>query len=149
MADLPRLVELLAQDDLGSQLEAAGGPLPEAYASAFQAIDDHPDNRLVVGELQGEIVCMLQLTLLPHLTFQGGWRAQIEGVRVAVDHRGRGLGREVLQWAIREADDQGCHLVQLTPNKKRDQARRFYESLGFEPTHEGMKLYLTGGVSGA
>ncbi len=85
----------------------------------------------------------LQLTFLPYLPFQGGWRAQIEAVRVAADHRGRGFGRQLLRWAITQAERRGCHLVQLTTNKEREDARRFYQSLGFEATHEGMKLYLS------
>ena len=83
-----------------------------------------------------------QLTTIPYLTFQGGKRAQIEAVRVKASARGRGLGREMLRWAIQRAKDKGCHLVQLTTNKQRDEAVRFYEPLGFKATHEGMKLYL-------
>ena len=147
--DLPRLVELLAQDDLGSQREEPHEPLAETYLDAFEAIHADPNNRIVVGEHRGSVVCMLQLTVLPHLTFNGGWRAQVEGVRVAEGNRGQGLGHELMAWAIQEARARGCHLVQLTTNKQRHQARQFYESLGFEPTHEGMKLYLAGGVDGA
>lgn len=141
---MPTIVALLAQDELGSQREAPGQPLPEAYWSAFEAIDRDPDNRLVVAVDDGDVVATLQLTFLPYLTFQGGWRAQIEAVRVASDRRGQGLGRQLLEWAIAEADKRDCHLVQLTTNKTRRDARRFYESLGFEATHEGMKLNRNG-----
>jgi len=140
--DLPRLVELLAQDELGSAREASGGTVADAYIAAFDAISSDPNNQVVVGELDDEIVCTLQLTFLPHLTFHGGWRAQIEGVRVAFDHRGQGFGGHLLEWAVEQARDRGCHLVQLTTNKLRHEALRFYEALGFEPTHEGMKLNL-------
>lgn len=148
-SDLPRLVELLAQDELGSQREDAREPLADSYVKAFEAIEGDPNNLLVVGEDDGAVTCMLQLTVVPHLTFRGGWRAQVEGVRVAVDRRGEGLGRELLAWAVREAQDRGCHLVQLTTNKDRQEAQRFYRSLGFEPTHVGMKRYLTGSVTGS
>lgn len=145
--DLPRLVELLAQDELGSRREVSGGTVAEEYVAAFDAIREDPNHHVLVGELDDEVVCMLQLSYLPHLTFRGGWRAQIEGVRVAAGHRGRGLGRRLLQSAVAQARDRGCHLVQLTTNKSRGEARRFYESMGFDATHEGMKLYLTGSVT--
>ncbi len=146
--DVSAVVSLLAQDQLGSQREAVSDPLPDAYWSAFEAIDRDPNHRLVVAEDDGEVVGTLQLTFLPHLTFQGGWRAQIEAVRIAANRRGQGLGRVLFEWAIAEATQRGCHLVQLTTNKGRDDARQFYESLGFEATHEGMKLYLRGGATG-
>ncbi len=146
--DLPRLVELLAQDELGSTREIAGEEIDPGYVAAFEAIRRDPNNEVLVGEEDGQVVCMLQLTLLPHLTFRGGWRAQIEGVRVAADRRGQGLGRRLIVHAVDEARTRGCHLVQLTTNTSRGDARRFYESLGFEATHHGMKLYLTGSVGG-
>lgn len=146
MEDLPRLVELLAQDELGSTREVAGGQIDPGYVAAFEAIHRDPDNQVLVGEDDDVVVCMLQLTFLPHLTFRGGWRAQIEGVRVAADRRGQGLGRQLIARAVDEARERGCHLVQLTTNTSRIDARRFYESLGFEATHHGMKLYLTGAV---
>lgn len=146
--DVPAVVSLLAQDQLGSQREVDTEPLPDEYWSAFEAIDADINNRLVVAEDGDEIVGTLQLTFLPYLTFQGGWRAQVEAVRVAENHRGQGLGRRLFEWAIEEAEQRGCHLVQLTTNKQREDARRFYESLGFEATHEGMKLYLSGDETG-
>lgn len=146
-ADLPRLVELLAEDELGSRREGSAATPSDDYVAAFEAIRRDPNNQVVVGEVGDQVVCMLQLTFLPHLTFRGGWRAQIEGVRVAAAHRGRGEGGQLLQWAIERARERGCHLVQLTTNKSRGDALRFYESLGFEATHEGMKLYLTGSVA--
>lgn len=146
--DLPRLVELLAQDELGTNRELAGGQVDPSYVAAFDAIRSDPNHQLLVGDDGDEVVCMLQLTFLPHLTFRGGWRAQIEGVRVAADRRGQGLGRQLIEHAVDEARARGCHLVQLTTNTSRGEARRFYESLGFEATHHGMKLYLTGSVDG-
>lgn len=146
--DLERLVELLAQDDFGSQREGPGPAIDETYLSAFDAMAHDPNHCILVGEADSEVACMLQLSFLPHLTFRGGWRAQIEGVRVAANSRGQGLGGELLAEAVRRAGDRGCHLVQLTTNKSRTQALRFYESFGFEATHEGMKLYLEGSVTG-
>lgn len=86
--------------------------------------------------------------MIPHLVFRGGWRAQIEAVRVAASHRGDGLGERLLTWAIAEAERHGCHLVQLTTNVDRSDAGRFYERLGFEASHTGMKRYLRGSVTG-
>ena len=85
---------------------------------------------------------LLQLTFLPYLTYCGGWRAQIEGVRIAASERSQGLGRRMLEWAVERARARGCHLVQLATDKTRPQAKRFYETLGFVASHEGMKLHL-------
>lgn len=147
-ADVPAIVSLLASDDLGREREDPDDPLPDAYWSAFDAIDADEKHRLVVLDDAGEVVGCLQLTLLPHLTFQGGWRAQIEGVRIADDRQGEGLGRRLFEWAIAEARRSGCHLVQLTTNARRQDARAFYEALGFVASHAGMKLYLEGSVAG-
>lgn len=147
--DVASIVSLLAQDELGRQRESAGEPLPDSYWAAFDAINDDPDNLLVVAENEGVIVGTLQVTFLPYLTFRGSWRAQVEAVRVKADRRGQQVGRQLMQWAIDRAEDHGCHLVQLTTNKERTDAHRFYESLGFEATHEGMKLYLEGDVTGS
>lgn len=157
--DLPTLVALLADDELGARRERFTEPLPAAYFEAFEALDRDPHNELVVaaapgaegttGEEAGEgetgkdhVVGMLQLTFIPYLTYQGGWRALIEGVRVASSHRGRGVGRRLFEWAIDRARQRGCHVVQLTTDKRRPDALRFYESLGFAATHEGMKLHF-------
>ncbi|MDI1442720.1 GNAT family N-acetyltransferase [Polyangium sp. 6x1] len=140
--DVPIVVELLAADALGATRETTEGPLPEAYHQAFEAIERDPNNRLVVVEDGGAVIGCLQLTFIPGLTYQGGLRMQIEGVRVAESHRGAGVGRRLLQWSIEEARARGCRLVQLTTNKARTEAKRFYESLGFTASHEGMKLDL-------
>jgi GNAT superfamily N-acetyltransferase len=140
---VPAIVRLLADDPLGSTRETANGDqIPDAYWRAFQAIDADPHQLLMVAEADGQIVGTLQLTFIPSLTHTGGERAQIEGVRVAARHRGRGLGREMVLWAIERARARGCRLVQLTTDKRRPEAVRFYESLGFRPTHVGMKLSL-------
>ena len=133
---------LLADDDLGSGREQADGPLPAAYVEAFGEIDGDDRNELVVAEEGGRIVATLQLTFVPSLTHQGGERAQLEGVRAAAGHRGRGTGGLLLGWVESRARQRGCRVLQLTTDKRRPDARRFYEALGFRATHEGMKLPL-------
>jgi GNAT superfamily N-acetyltransferase len=140
--DLPAIVRLLADDPLGAKRERYETPLPQAYERAFEAINADPNNELVVACLEDEVVGVLQLTFIPYLTYQGGWRALIEAVRIDSRHRSRGLGKRMFEWAIERSRDRGCHLVQLTTDKARPDAKRFYESLGFVASHEGMKLQL-------
>ena len=140
--DVASIVRLLVDDPLGARREKHADPLPPAYYDAFAAIDADPNNELVVVDLEGEIVGVLQLTFIPYLTYQGGWRALIEGVRIDSRFRSSGLGRRLFQWAIGRAVERRCHLVQLTSDKARPDAIRFYESLGFVASHEGMKLPL-------
>jgi ribosomal protein S18 acetylase RimI-like enzyme len=148
-ADLPAVVTLLADDDLGRRRETADHPLNDDYWAAFDAIEADPNHQLVVLETDdGDVVGCLQLSFLPHLTFRGGWRAQIEAVRIASERRGAGLGRVLFDWSIAEARRRNCHVVQLTTNAQRTDALAFYESLGFEVTHQGLKLYLEGDVTG-
>lgn len=145
-ADLPAIVRLLADDSLGAGRERAGDMAP--YERAFAAIDADPSHLLIVGELlpagnaQAPVVATFQLSFLPGISRQGAWRAQIEGVRVADSLRGQGLGNVMVQWAIDESRRRGCTLMQLTTHKTRRAAHRFYERLGFEASHEGMKLPL-------
>ena len=140
--DVTLIVRMLADDPLGAQREAYAEPLPERYHRAFEAIDRDSNNELVVAEIDGKIAGVLQITFIPYLTYQGGWRALIEGVRVAADWRSRGVGRRLFEWAIARARQRGCHLVQLILDKVRPDAIRFYQNLGFEATHEGLKLHL-------
>ena len=140
--DVPVIVALLAQDDLGAQRETVTDPLPHAYHAAFAEIDRDPAHLLVVAEAAGRIVGTLQVSFLPYLTYTGGSRAHVEAVRVAQDARGSGLGRTLVTWAIDEARRRNAHVVQLTTDARRGEAQRFYESLGFEPSHVGMKLHL-------
>jgi ribosomal protein S18 acetylase RimI-like enzyme len=142
MEDVPTIVGLLAADPLGAQREDASDPLPAAYAHAFEAIDSDPNQELIVATLQGRVVGVLQITFVPSLTYRGGWRAQIEGVRVGESVRSQGVGRSLIDHAITRAKERGCHLVQLTTDKRRPDAVAFYKSLGFTPSHEGMKLRL-------
>ncbi|HEY7041003.1 MAG TPA: GNAT family N-acetyltransferase [Methylomirabilota bacterium] len=136
--DVPEIVRLLADDPLGAARERYETPLPESYRRAFEAIDRDDNNELIVACQGEQVVGVLQLTFMPSLTYQGLWRAQIEGVRVDAKIRSQGLGHALFEWAI----ERGCHLVQLTTDKRRPEARRFYESLGFVASHEGMKLPL-------
>ena len=146
-ADLPAIVRLLADDPLGRARECYAEPLPASYYAAFARIDADPAHELVVAEVAGEVAGTLQLSLLPYLTYQGGTRAQIEAVRVDRRFRGHGLGQRLITWAIERAREAGCHLVQLTTNASREDARRFYTRLGFVPSHIGMKLDLTPGAA--
>jgi GNAT superfamily N-acetyltransferase len=140
--DLPAIVSLLADDFLGAEREQAGADPPDSYRQAFQEIDRDARNELIVAEIEGRVVATLQLTFIPSLSHQGSERMEIEAVRVASDLRGRGIGHQLLAWAIERGRERGCRLVQLTTNKRRVDARRFYESLGFVASHEGMKLDL-------
>jgi GNAT superfamily N-acetyltransferase len=141
--DLPAIVEMLADDPLGAQREHFADPLPPTYLQAFAAIEADANNELVVAEdAAGQVIGVLQLTCTPYITHQGGWRATIEGVRVHKSCRSGGVGRQLFEWAIGRARERGCHLVQLTTDKQRPDALRFYEQLGFVATHEGMKLKL-------
>ncbi len=141
-SDVETIVFMLADDPLGKKRERAELPLPRSYVDAFLAIDSDPNNELVVAQSEGKLVGFLQLTLIPYLTYQGGWRALVEGVRVAPGCRGQGIGKSLLQWAIIRAKEKGCHLIQLTTDKTREDAKIFYENLGFKATHEGMKLHF-------
>jgi GNAT superfamily N-acetyltransferase len=142
-ADLGAIVELLADDELGGSREQVGpGPLPASYAAAFDAIDGDEREVLVVADHDGEVVGTLQLSFLPSLTYGGAERAQIEAVRVAARLRGQGVGRRMLEWAVDVVRGRGCRIVQLTTDKRREDAARFYESIGFVASHEGMKLHL-------
>jgi GNAT superfamily N-acetyltransferase len=142
--DVPHIVAMLADDELGAKREQLREPLPDAYWDAFDAIDRDEDRQLlVVGEdEEARVVATLQLTFIPSLTYAGGERAQIEAVRVDSSARGGGIGGQLVAWAIDRARDRGCHLVQLTTNTTRPGAHRFYEALGFERSHVGMKLML-------
>ncbi|HEU5030792.1 MAG TPA: GNAT family N-acetyltransferase [Spirillospora sp.] len=140
--DLPQIVRLLADDPLGATRETLAEEIPEAYFTAFTAIAKDPNNHLVVADVAGTVAGTLQLTYIPGLTYTGGERAQIEGVRVAADERGRGLGQTMITWAIDQARARGCRVVQLTTDRQRPDAIRFYQKIGFRPSHMGMKYHL-------
>ncbi|MGB4857902.1 MAG: GNAT family N-acetyltransferase [Dokdonella sp.] len=133
---------MLADDPLGSGREVLSDPLVPSYTEAFSAIDAEPDSELIVAVLAGAPIGMLQITFIPSLSYQGRWRALIEGVRVLSSERSRGVGEAMLHWAIERARSPDCVMVQLTTDKSRDDALRFYERLGFVSSHHGMKLHL-------
>jgi GNAT superfamily N-acetyltransferase len=137
--DVPSIVALLADDMLGASRETAPD---DAYLAAFDRIAADANNRLIVAEIDGHIAGTMQLTLLPGLSRHGMLRAQIEAVRVAAGQRGQGLGRTMIEWAVEQARGHGCGLVQLTSDKRRPDAIRFYEAMGFTASHEGLKLPL-------
>ncbi|MES9537936.1 MULTISPECIES: GNAT family N-acetyltransferase [unclassified Actinomadura] len=141
--DLPEIVRLLADDPLGSTRETPGEKIPEAYFRAFAAIEKDPNNSLVIAEVAGAVAGTLQLTFIPGLTYTGSERAQIEGVRVAAEQRGSGIGQLMINWAIDQARARGCRVVQLTTDRQRPDAIRFYQKIGFRPSHMGMKYHLT------
>ncbi len=141
-ADLPIIIQLLADDPLGAQREKAETALSENYLQAFNRIKNDPNQELTVAESDGEIVGTFQLSFIQYLTHQGGMRAQIEAVRVSSAQRGKGIGKLMFDYAIDRAREKGCRMVQLTTDKQRPDALRFYETLGFVATHEGMKLRL-------
>jgi GNAT superfamily N-acetyltransferase len=138
--DVATIVAMLADDALGAKRESLDDPAP--YQDAFRAIDGDARQYLAVAERDGENVGTLQLTFIPGLSLKGAIRAQIEGVRVASAARGTGLGSQLIEWAVEEARARGCRMVQLTTNNARTDAHRFYEKLGFEPTHIGFKRML-------
>lgn len=141
-ADLPAIVRLLADDGLGRGREEPGPPLPRAYEEAFRAIGRQAGNQVLVAVEGDRILGCLQLPLIAGLSRRGMLRAQIEAVRVDGAARGRGVGEALMRHAIGLARDAGCGLVQLTTDKARGDAHRFYERLGFTPSHIGMKLAL-------
>ena len=141
--DLYAVVALLADDVLGAERETLSDPLPLEYIQAFQELMAQIGNRLIVAvDPGGAIKGCLQLTMIPGIARRGAKRATIEGVRVSRDQRSTGLGTRLFEYAIEEARKAGCQLVQLTTDKARPDAHRFYERLRFEPSHVGMKLTL-------
>jgi GNAT superfamily N-acetyltransferase len=141
--DVAAIVGLLAADQLGATRDGVATPEDLAdYQRAFRLIDGDPAHTLVVAQAGPDIVATMQLSFLPGLARHGALRAQIEAVRVQDAYRSRGLGAAMMNWAIAEARRRGCALVQLTTDKSRTSAHRFYERLGFVASHEGMKLAL-------
>ncbi|HEY2315622.1 MAG TPA: GNAT family N-acetyltransferase [Streptosporangiaceae bacterium] len=142
-ADLTAVVDLIAADQLGATRDGVRDEADlAAYSAAFESIDADPAHLLIVADQGGQVVGTMQLSFLPGLARRGALRAQIEAVRVARSQRGSGLGAAMMAWAIEEASRRGCALVQLTSDKARTDAHRFYARLGFVASHEGMKLAL-------
>lgn len=141
-ADVAVIVAMLADDALGRAREDASLPLAQPYRDAFAAIDGDPNQLLAVMTDGDDVIGTLQITFLAGLSQRGAWRGQIEAVRVASTRRGEGLGQRLLEWAIDKCRERGCRVVQLTTNKSRTDAHRFYERLGFKASHIGYKLEL-------
>jgi ribosomal protein S18 acetylase RimI-like enzyme len=142
-ADLTAIIAMLADDALGAAREDNSSPLNRCYTDAFEAIDSDPNQLLAVIENDGKVIGCLQISFIPGLSRKGMWRGQIESVRIASDARGGGIGKQMIEWAIEQCRERGCGLVQLTTDKSRSDAIRFYKSLDFVDSHEGMKLSLS------
>lgn len=139
--DVGLIVAMLADDPLGSTRERLEDPLPPSYFRAFEALDRDPNIRLAVAqETSGTVIGCLQLCILPGISSQGAPRGLIEDVRVAAHCRGRGIGEQLVQWAVTEARAKGCKLIELLTHQTRVDAQRFYERLGFQRSHVGMTL---------
>ncbi|KJK40170.1 GNAT family acetyltransferase [Streptomyces variegatus] len=138
--DVAAIVAMLADDPLGAQRESPDDLAP--YLAALERLSADPNQRLVVAVRDGRVVGTLQLTIIPGLSRRGATRSIIEGVRIHADERGSGLGTQLIEWAIGASRDQGCQLVQLTSDRTRTDAHRFYERLGFTASHTGFKLSL-------
>jgi GNAT superfamily N-acetyltransferase len=138
--DVPLIVAMLADDVVAASRQGTFG---DEHRAAFEVIDADPGNELIVAELDGEVVGTMQLTYIPGISRRGALRMQIEAVRVASGLRGQGLGRKMMAWALDRGRARGCALVQLTTDKSRKDAHRFYDSLGFVASHEGYKIALT------
>ena len=148
-ADVPAILELLTDDEIARSRSLAAGPgavtseaVDAACWAAFEAIDADPRNELIVADEDGTVVGTCQLTFTPSLSRRGAERMTIEAVRVRADLRGRGVGRAMMAWSLERARERGCGLAQLTTDRRRTDAHRFYASLGFEPSHVGFKITL-------
>ena len=141
--DVQAIVAMIADDELGKTREIFQVPIPKEYLVAFENINQDDNQELIVVENENrEIIGTLQLSFIQYLTYTGGIRAQIEAVRIRKDSRGIGLGAKMFEWAIQRAKERNAHVLQLTSDKKRPEAIRFYEKLGFVASHEGMKMHL-------
>ncbi|WP_147676958.1 GNAT family N-acetyltransferase [Algibacter pacificus] len=141
--DVSSIIKMMADDILGKSRENFQTPLPIAYYNAFKKIDSDDNQELIVLENENlEIIGTLQLTFIQYLSYVGKSRAQIENVFIRKDKRGLGIGKTMFKWAINRAKEKNAHLIQLTSDKQRPRAIKFYENLGFKATHEGMKLHF-------
>ncbi|MFE5892283.1 GNAT family N-acetyltransferase [Streptomyces sp. NPDC056468] len=138
--DVPAIVGMLADDPLGAQRESPDNLAP--YLDALARLSADPNQHLVVAVREGRVIGTLQLTIIPGLSRMGATRSIIEGVRIHADERGSGLGTHLIEWAVAESRRQNCQLVQLTTDKSRTDAHRFYERLGFTASHLGFKIQL-------
>ena len=144
LSDLPAIIALLADDELGRQREVIADPVDNRYLAAFGAIAADTNQRLVVAEQDGQVVGTMQLSFVPGLSHTGAWRGQIESVRIAAGLRGQGAGQQMFAWALEQFRAKGCTMVQLTTNAARTDAQRFYQRLGFEASYVGFKISWQG-----
>ena len=140
--DLQNIVQMLADDPLGKKREIFTEPLSDKYFKAFEEIEQDKNNEIILACYDEKIVGFFQITYIPYLTYMGRWRALVEGVRVHKAFRNKGIGKALILRSINLAKKRNCHLIQLTTDKKRPEAIVFYKSLGFVPSHEGMKLHF-------
>ncbi|MFE8954226.1 GNAT family N-acetyltransferase [Streptomyces althioticus] len=138
--DVPAIVAMLADDPLGAQRESPDDLAP--YLTAMERLRADPNQHLVVAVRGEQVVGTLQLTIIPGLSRRGATRSVVEAVRIHADERGGGLGTRMIEWAIDTSRREVCQLVQLTTDNSRTDAHRFYERLGFTPSHVGFKLAL-------
>ena len=141
-ADLPRIVELLGQLSLGDDRDSPAEPLPESYRAALRQIEADPRQQLLVAEAEGHVVATATLGIIANLSYRGRPWAFVEALVVDSSARGKGYGEALLRYAIEEARRAGCYKVSLTSNKRRTEAHRFYEKMGFAASHEGFRLLL-------
>jgi GNAT superfamily N-acetyltransferase len=140
--DLPFIIALIVEDSVIQTGDEPADAGHADYTDALAAIDADPNEEMIVVENDGERIGCFQLSYLPGLMRRGMWRGQIEVVHVGDAWQNRGFGTEMMRWAVERCRQRGCGLVQLTSNKKRPDAHRFYERLGFSKSHEGFKIYL-------
>lgn len=140
--ELDEIISLLADDVIGSSREQFTKPIKNSYEKAFKHIQQDPNAKLIVVKLDNQIVGVAQINFITYLTYQGGTRAQIEGVRIHKNYRTKGIGKQLFDYLIALAKNHHCHLVQLTTDKSRLGAFKFYQKLGFVNSHEGFKLHL-------
>jgi GNAT superfamily N-acetyltransferase len=139
--DINEIVQMLANDPLGASREDVLHP--EKYEKAFDIIDADKNQSLMIVEGEnGKVIGTFQMTFIQYLTHQGSMRVQVESVRVREDYRGKGIGENMFEWIIDYSKARGAHLLQLTSDKKRPDAIRFYQKLGFLDSHEGLKMAL-------
>ncbi len=141
-ADLPYIVQLLTEDAVRVTDDRPDEPFHPRYVAAMRELDSDPNQMMMLAVLNGETVGTIQLTFIPGIAGLGTKRCLVEAVHISPAHRSKGLGTQMIQWAIEQARHRGCGMVQLTSNKKRLDAHRFYERLGFLKSHEGFKNYL-------
>ena len=141
-ADLPFILQLAQQDDIGAQRDPLRSDHQSEALRGLRAINADPNHNLIIVEQDGQAVGSFQLSFITGVSRLGAWRGQIEAVRVSAQSRGQGIGTEMMRWALKMREERGCNLVQLTSDRKREAAHRFYENLGFSASHTGFRLKL-------